>query len=213
MDLIVQSIVSAVVCTVFGYVFYRYFLRQELFTKRNNIIYCLIVQILIATAVLYRYMGKYSESFFSMISQFAILECTALVTVTDYKKQIIPNKIILSALYLRGVLFILEFIVFKQNTVNILIRNLVACIIPVVLLIMGLFIMKNSIGMGDVKLLFVIALFSDFLFVFNALFYALIVALIVSIILLVTKKIKTKSTIAFAPFLFIGAYLAVVFGI
>ena len=84
---------------------------------------------------------------------------------------------------------------------------------PTVLLIMGLLIMKNSIGMGDVKLLFIIALFSDFLFVFNALFYALVVAFIVSVVLLLTKKIKAKGTIAFAPFLLVGVYLAVILNV
>lgn len=213
MGLIVQIIVSIAVCVAAGYAFYMYFSKQGLLTKKNNITYCVVVQLLIAAALLYRYMGLCKTDFFGMINHFVILECTALVTVTDFRKQIIPNRIMLMALYLRGLLLIPEFIVFREDILSILIRNLVACIVPTVLLIMGLLIMKNSIGMGDVKLLFIIALFSDFLFVFNALFYALVVAFIVSVVLLLTKKIKAKGTIAFAPFLLVGVYLAVILNV
>lgn len=211
MELLIQIIISSVVFTAAGVGFYFYYARNELLSKRNRIIYIVVVQLLIAAAIVYRYMGIYKANFFEMISRFIILECTALVAVIDFKKQIIPNKVLLAALYMRGVLLIPEFMVLRENIADILVKNLIACIIPVVLLILGLLAMKNSIGMGDVKLLFIVALFSDFIFVYNVLFYALLLALVVSVVLLIAHKIKAKGTIAFGPFLFLGAFIAVIF--
>ena len=72
MGLIVQIIVSIAVCVAAGYAFYMYFSKQGLLTKKNNITYCVVVQLLIAAALLYRYMGVCKTDFFGMINHFEI---------------------------------------------------------------------------------------------------------------------------------------------
>ena len=213
MSSIIQVLICVAICAILGYADYMYLSKQELLSAKKCIICVTVMQLFIAALMLYKYCSKEYADILLIVRHMLILECTSIVTITDYRKQIIPNKIMLIALYARGIMLIPEFIILREEIITVLIRNAAACIIPIILMILGLCFMKNSIGMGDVKLLFIIALFTDFAFLFNTLFYALIAALIVSIVLLLTKKIKANESIAFAPFLLIGVYLSIILGV
>jgi len=75
--------------------------------------------------------------------------------------------------------------------------------------IIGIFVVKNGFGMGDIKLMFIMILYLGFAGSFSAIFMSLVLSMIASIYLLIKKEKNKKDTIPFAPFVLIGTYLSV----
>ena len=70
-------------------------------------------------------------------------------------------------------------------------------------------LIKGAIGMGDVKLFSVMALYLGLEGIWPAIFCSLIVSFFVAVFSLVTKRAKRKDNIPFAPAILIGTYLSV----
>lgn len=66
---------------------------------------------------------------------------------------------------------------------------------------------SNGLGGGDVKLVTVIGLFIPYYFILQYLIISLFIASIYALYLLIVKKSNKKSTLAFGPFLIIGAII------
>ncbi|ROR28679.1 leader peptidase (prepilin peptidase)/N-methyltransferase [Mobilisporobacter senegalensis] len=127
----------------------------------------------------------------------------------DYTNMIIPNKIIGTGLIIRLVYYVLELILRSESFFTILKQDLFALVIVIVFLIVGTFIIKNGIGMGDIKLLILISLFQGIYGMFSSIFFSLFAAFITGIFLLVTKRKGKKDSIPFAPSILIGTYISV----
>lgn len=137
----------------------------------------------------------------------AILSVTA---VTDFKHHLIPNPVIIFGLLIRLIIAVIEVLTLGSNYFTVLKSDLISLAFPVFLFLMGTFVVKNGIGMGDIKLILVMGLFQGFTGVIASLFFALIGAMVIAIILLVTKKKGRKDTIPFGPALLFGTFIAVI---
>ncbi|MBU1130100.1 A24 family peptidase, partial [Patescibacteria group bacterium] len=76
------------------------------------------------------------------------------------------------------------------------------------LLLLHLVTKGNGMGMGDVKLAFFMGTFLGFKGVVMAFYIAFVFGAVVGVILLLLKKAKRKTVIAFGPFLIIGTLLS-----
>lgn len=141
-----------------------------------------------------------------MITLVAVMFVVALV---DYEKQIIPNKIILVALALRCAFYMAELVTLTDGFWALLKNDLKACLIVAVFFIIGVLVMRNSIGMGDIKLMLVMCFYQGFYGVISSLFFSLLVAFFLAIFLLVTRKKSRKDAIPFAPSILIGTAVSV----
>lgn len=152
----------------------------------------------------------YAEN--SVIKNIKLLTLIAMlfaVAVIDYKRHIIPNKILFATLVLRIPYYIIELITESNDFWMILKSDLVACIIVIVFFIVGVLVVKNGIGMGDIKLMAVMCLYQGFYGVISSLFFSLFVAFFISIVLLIARKKTRKDAIAFAPAILSGTLLSV----
>ena len=144
-------------------------------------------------------------SFFKIGLNVVLIQALALncilivVSFVDIEHQIIPNKLIMTALVIGIVcLFI--------NDIS-LINALGGMSLGGGLLLL-LALVPGVLGGGDIKLMFVLGIFLGLEGVLVAIFLAFAIAAIISILLLLLKIKERKDHIPFGPFLSIGTFIA-----
>lgn len=127
----------------------------------------------------------------------------------DRKDFRIPNKLILYALGVRAIFLLPEFILNNEIFKETVLSDLIAGGFMLIILFAASFIMKNGIGMGDIKLFTVIGLFQGISGTMSSVLTSLIVSFVFAVILLITKKKKKNDSIAFAPYILCGTVLSI----
>jgi len=128
--------------------------------------------------------------------------------VIDAQYYIIPNAIVAAGLVLWGVVTVYAVLVEQNPLPSVLLFSLLGGLFSGGVLLMCRFLMKGSLGMGDIKLMAVTGLICGFFKVFNILFYALLFSFVCGVVLLALKKADRKSQIPMAPFLLCGYLFA-----
>ena len=125
----------------------------------------------------------------------------------DYKKQIIPNRLILAGLACRVILLGAEFIMYPDTARQSLLMSCAGMLFGLLLLLILSFLTRRGIGYGDVKLFAWLGLCIGVMDLYNVLFYSVLFAAITGIFLLAAKKADKKQKMPFAPFVFMGSYV------
>lgn len=172
-------------------------------------IYLLFALFILCALIVWLYFTYPSNSFMLNLKLITLLAVLFIVNVSDIRMHIIPNKVILAALALRVIYYFVELFTLGSNFWTVLKGDLLALIIVVFFFIIGVLVMKNGLGMGDVKLMLVMCLFQGITGVIGSLFFSLIVAFFISIAMLIMKKKTRKDSLAFAPSILIGTLISV----
>lgn len=122
----------------------------------------------------------------------------------DFKLMIIPNKLTLALLITTVIAYAVEFILNSRFIISTALDALLGCAVCFVIFFVGKLISRKGMGMGDIKLAAVMGLALGLNSSLGCLLWAMIIASVTGIILLLTKKMKTKSKLAMAPFFFAG---------
>lgn len=145
---------------------------------------------------------------------FAALVFVLYVAIIDFKHKLVPNKALIYALIARGVVLALEIIIYfisnKSEVPQYFMGDITAMLILFAFMFIVNLITKGGVGMGDVKLIGVLAVWVGFALAFYGLLLGLCVSAIYCGYKLVEKKIDRKDTVPFVPFLAIGFVLALV---
>lgn len=135
-----------------------------------------------------------------ILIQALALDCILIVvSFIDIEHQIIPNKLITTALVIGIVCFLINDISFV---------NAIGGMVLGGGLLLLLALAPGVLGGGDIKLMFVLGIFLGAKGVLVAIFLAFAIASIISILLLLLKIKKRKDYIPFGPFLSIGTFIA-----
>lgn len=137
-----------------------------------------------------------------------LLGILVAVTITDIKKQIIPNKIILAGIVFRVCYAVAEFITLGSGYFAILKADLFSLALVAALFLLGVLIIKNGIGMGDIKLMLVMGIFQGITGFISSLFCSLLVSFVVAIVMLIMRKKTRKDSIPFAPSVLVGTAIS-----
>ena len=143
--------------------------------------------------------------FYSLITSFLII-----IFVYDLKHYIIPDKVIYPAIVIAFLYNIYQFSINNQQlTINNFLSALgsAAFFLTIVLISRG-----KWMGIGDIKLAFLMGLILSFPNILVALFLAFFIGAIVGVALIISGKKTLKSEIPFGPFLISGTFLALFFG-
>lgn len=132
------------------------------------------------------------------------------VAICDYKEMRIPNKFILCGVIIRVLLLLVEFIVSPDTALAMLIYEGIAVIGVFVICILCAAISKGSLGMGDVKLLMLMAMFLGIEGICYSLFVSLVFSFIIASGLLIFKKKSRSDIIPFAPFILAGTCVSLI---
>ncbi len=126
----------------------------------------------------------------------------------DLKYNRIPNRFILAILAWRTFCLLGELLWYREALVQTVLQEIIGAGIFGLLIIVCMLVAKNSIGMGDLKLVLMISACQGIYGTMNTLFVSMIVAFLAAIVLLLTKKKSRKDVLPFAPFLSIGLYIS-----
>lgn len=141
-----------------------------------------------------------------LIYYLVLTACIIAIFVTDLKYRIIPDQILL---FLTGLTLIYQLIYFPYQIIG----NLISGILSMLFFLMLVIITRGKgMGLGDVKLAFVMGLMLGFPKIIVALYLSFLTGAVVSLILIWTHKKSMKSTIAFGPFLVFSTLIVIYYG-
>ncbi len=143
--------------------------------------------------------GMFNQSTTLLVASLILFSSLLVITISDLKYQIIPDSMIITG----GIGTILLFL----NNVSyafIAEHVLTGLATSVFFLFLWLLTKKRGIGLGDVKISFLLGLLLGYPEIIMALYIAFLTGAIVGVILILGGKKKLKSKIAFGPFLILG---------
>jgi leader peptidase (prepilin peptidase)/N-methyltransferase len=159
---------------------------------------------------------SFSVEYVAAVFFSCILICIAFI---DFDLKIIPNGLVIAALLNGVALFVYNFfypvsLYSDRAWYNPLIGMASGAGFLFLVSVIGSIVYKSedAMGMGDVKLLAAVGLFLGWRLTIVALLLAVIFAAITSLVLMLYKKLNSKSTVAFGPFIALGAFIAMVYG-
>jgi len=180
--------------------------------NKRKIIYCILMLIYMVSLSLL-ITNIYSGNTCDYIKTAAIASLMWPMAQIDYKFQRIPNKLILVGLGYRIIILIFEVIFFPSNLFYTVLYEIVAAFAIGTILIVSSVIVKNGIGMGDVKFLMLTGLFLGPYRLMSAIIIIMIIAVFVSLYKLFVKKEKKTAEFAFGPCIAIGGLMSfIIFG-
>ena len=134
-----------------------------------------------------------------------VVSCFLIVIfVYDLKHYIIPDKIIYPAIAI-ALIFNFQFSIFNYSIFSAF--GAAAFFLAIVLVSRG-----KWMGVGDIKLAFLMGLILGFPNILAALFLAFLIGAIIGVGLIVSQKKTLKSEVPFGPFLVTGTFIALFWG-
>ncbi len=121
----------------------------------------------------------------------------------DYKTRVIPNKILFAGLCVRLVLYLCEYINLGNELRFELYSEGIALLLVVILLLFSALTHKG-IGMGDIKLFGLMALYTGAFFVYSVLFVSVLSGALIGVVMLLCLHKEKKTAIPFAPLILVG---------
>ena len=157
----------------------------------------------ISTAAIFLLIFNFQFSIFNFI-----LACFLIVIfVYDLKHYVIPDKVIYPAI---GVALVYDFLrsdFLGKSDLLISALGAAAFFLAIVLISRG-----KWMGVGDIKLAFLMGLILGYPNILVALFLAFLIGAIIGVGLMVFGKKTIKSEVPFGPFLVAGTFIALFFG-
>lgn len=153
-----------------------------------------------------------NESFMRALMNAEVMLWLSVLGYIDARERIIPNSLIGIGLLFWLVLILLDIFVGGTPWLQLLVFSGIGGIACGGLLFIIALIVKSALGMGDVKMFFVLGLLYGLTDAYGILLFSVIAMGVVSIILLIAKKVTTKSTIPMAPFVILGFFLSILAG-
>ena len=132
------------------------------------------------------------------------------VAYIDYKENIIPNRLVLT---MAEVGMLVTFI-FGLSDINLAMDMLLGMVLGTaifgILTILGRMVSgKDSMGLGDVKLIAALGLFFGSSNILAISIISFLIGAIISIILIIAKKKKINEYIPFGPFIVIASFISI----
>ena len=146
------------------------------------------------------YFLRLHTNFLTILAILGIISCAIVIFFSDLKYQLIPDSIQISLFA-----FSFLFLITKGVTPKVFLDQVVAAFVVMLPILLLFFATKGKgMGFGDVKLAFNMGFL---LGIFNGLiglYIGFITGAAIGIILIIFRKRKLKSKIAFGPFLVLG---------
>lgn len=209
----ILSLIYSIAFVIAGlFILYKRYQNNEEKTTLNKIVnenkvYCICsVMLLLFTGVVFFLMADKDRGVLLevIIKWLTIIYGCFIIAFIDYKEHIIPNKIILGLLILRIFFMIYEVVNQKEFLNYLVLYPLLGALVGGMLMVIGMFISKKGIGMGDVKLFFIIGFYVNSYYIMPTLIYTFLICAIVGIILLISRKATMHDVLPLAPFAFCG---------
>ncbi|BBF41453.1 leader peptidase [Lachnospiraceae bacterium KM106-2] len=188
------------------------FMRDSCLVRKNGMIsFCLIIIggfLLGILSLLY-----YKHNTYHVVKNLFIYTFLIPVAYTDYKKQIIPNKLVLTGLIAFAVTFLFDLVIYRPGLILEAKTSVFGLLLGGGVFLLCNVLSRNSVGMGDVKLFSVLGLIMGWTGVFNLLFFTILIAAVGGIFLLITRKKNKNALLPLGPFTLLGMTVSLLLGI
>jgi len=136
-----------------------------------------------------------------------------IIFVYDLKHYIIPDKIIYPAIIVSGIWYFVSGIFLNLYTKYEILNTIYSAFGAAIFFLLIVLVSRGKwMGMGDVKLAFLMGLFLSSPKILVALFLAFFIGAIIGVGLVVSRKKTLKSEVPFGPFLVTGTFIALFWG-
>lgn len=164
--------------------------------------------LMIISAILYIAALYFAGNWFSTIKYFFLIPMLLIAFCVDYKHCIIPNRLTLTMLEVGLVFAFFE----GMFNINFAIDRFLGVLVGggiflAITLLGGLFLGKEAMGLGDVKIMGALGLFFGWRIMIIISLIAFLIGAIISIVLLLSKIKKTNEYIPFGPFIVIATFM------
>lgn len=156
--------------------------------------------------------GKIGHGEMEALKNAVVFFWLTMIAWIDWKEKIIPNKLILAALVIWLIMFVIEIVFAKTSFKQLLAFSLLGGGVCGGVLMLISLLVREALGMGDVKMVFVLGLFMGLMNTFAIILLSMIIMSITAVVLLVMKKANRKTAIPMAPFIFFGLTLNLLLG-
>lgn len=157
----------------------------------------------------YIYMEANGSIFPKTLKYLSMLFILAAIAWIDWKTRKIPNTLLLLLICTRLLFFVYESIKEPDYTRFNLVQMGFGALLCLVILLICRLLVRNSIGMGDIKLFAILGIYFGY-DVMHVMFFSFLCTAIYSIYLLASKKMKKKDSVPMGPFIFLGTVLSIV---
>lgn len=152
------------------------------------------------------------HSIIKLVGYYLLMPMLICAFIIDWKKQIIPNRLVLTIFEVGLIITFFEGIV-SQTGITFALNRLEgmffgAGIFFIITLLGGLIAGKEAMGMGDVKLMGALGLFFGMRNIIMISIMSFLIGAVVSIFLIVFKIRKANEYIPFGPFIVISTVIA-----
>ena len=130
------------------------------------------------------------------------------VAVIDFRIQKIPNELLILTAVIWGLTVAAEVWKNPELVWDDTKSSVVAAVSVFIVCMICKLLIKNSIGMGDIKLFMVMGLMQGLVGMSGAVFTSLIVAFFGAVVLMAVRKKGRKDQISFGPFILIGTTIS-----
>ncbi|MCR4675332.1 MAG: prepilin peptidase, partial [Lachnospiraceae bacterium] len=177
--------------------------------KNKRLLFFSIVMVLAQIGIAVAFGSLYEENaIIFTLKRLLLLAVLWAVAYTDFREHKISNKVLLIGLLGWVILTVAEAITDKAIFRESLIRECSYAGIILILLVFVRFVSKGGIGMGDIKLLTLMALLEGSDGFMESILLSCIVIFIIAVILLIVRKKGRKDQLPFAPAVLIGTYIS-----
>lgn len=163
---------------------------------------CIAVLAVVMNLLLYYRQCQFLK-YGNLVVVFTILIMAAGI---DYRKYLIPNRIILAGMVVRTALLAAEAFGGGDGIRQSLILSGAGLVLGLFFMLFLTWITRHGIGYGDVKLFAWLGYSIGIKDAYSVLFYSVLFAAVTGIILLTSGKADRKKKLPFAPFVFAGGY-------
>lgn len=204
---------------VLGYFFLNYSFKEEGEDKKFldlklNKKALIVAGIFFVIGILTGLFEIYHEKAATVIimSYLMLLSVLYFAAIVDFKKSIIPNSLIIAGLIMYLTFALISIFVVGVNAKSFLLISVAGGLIIGGLLLLVMLISKNALGMGDVKLFFVVGLMLGLKNCYEVLLISMVIMALTAIVLLLLKKVDRKTAVPMAPFMTIGFMICLALG-
>ena len=181
--------------------------KRFIMSDRANTIISAVCAVLIGVCAFFKAAKLPTER---SVMMWLFLMFMAAAAITDIRKKVIPNKLVLLLLLTWLGYAVVCFAIYRMDVLTMLRESIIGFLFALLVFGTGYLLMKGKLGGGDVKLTAVMGLVLTSEGIFGAMIYALFLSLFFAIGAMLSGKMKAKDSMPFAPFLFIGSAVAII---
>ena len=182
-------------------------------SEKKKIIYCTVMLLYTIGLVMVLQLVYTGDTVVSDVKTIALASLMWPMAAIDYQSLRIPNKLVLLGLIYRAIILIFELLFFREGLLYTLLFEGIGAIAIGALLLLSLIVIKNGIGMGDIKFFMLMGLFLGVYRLISAVLLSLFIALGISLYKLIVKKEGKKTQFAFGPVIAVGSLISfILFG-